>query len=86
MIFKAFSACSVSSVYKLHQFSWVGELAGDGARGGGQRAGEERASALALPAFKIAIARAHGILPRLELNAVVNNTHARKIVNPIFVS
>jgi len=27
-----------------------------------------------------------GILPRLELNAVVNNTHARKIVNPIFVS
>src|SRR5688572_3639087 len=59
----------------LHQFTRVGDDAADRRCDCREWAGEERAPAFALPPFKIAIAGADGVLPRLQLVTVHGDAH-----------
>ena len=67
-----FDRCELSH---YEQRPHVGDLAGDGGRGGRQRRDQERAAALALPSFEVAVAGADGVLAGLELIAVHGDAH-----------
>src|SRR5664279_634838 len=53
----------------------IGYDAGHGTGGGGERRGEERSSALALPSLEVAVRGADAVLAGLELIAVHGDAH-----------
>ena len=66
----------------LEHLPYVGDLAGDGRCGRGERTGEEGAATFALPALKVAVAGADGILARLELVAIHGDAHGTTCFAP----
>src|SRR5664279_5686786 len=65
------------------QRSRSGYDAGHGTRGGGERRGEERSSALALPSLEVAVRGADAVLAGLELIAVHGDAHRTTGLAPL---
>src|ERR1700690_2419522 len=63
--------------------SWIGDDPGYGARGGRERRGEERPTALALASFEVAVRGADAVLPGLELVAVHGDAHRAARLAPL---
>src|SRR6185436_15137586 len=61
----------------------VGDLAFDRGRGGRERAGEQRAAALPLPALEVAVRGRHAVLAGLELVAVHRQAHGAAGLAPL---
>src|SRR4051812_28716544 len=73
----------MSSTVPSDELPGVGDLSGDGGGGGGERAGQERAPARALPALEVAVAGADRVLPRLQLIAVHRDAHRAAGLAPV---
>src|SRR6476659_8327919 len=67
----------------MRETPYVGNSSGYGSCGGGERAGEERTSALALTAFEVTIADRYRILARGQLVAVHRNAHGASSFAPV---